>query len=78
MEAIHFAYWMQGALELGQCKELNEAQVKIVQDHLNLVLKKVTPQYNLPQMPGIGIGTPRPSIGDQLFRNTPSIHDAVC
>ena len=51
MEAIHFAYWMQGALELGQLKELNEAQVKIVQDHLNLVLKKVTPQYSVPSMP---------------------------
>jgi hypothetical protein len=76
MNAENFAYWMQGALELGQCKELNEAQVKIVQDHLNLVLKKVTPQYNLPQMPSAPVI--RPSIGDQLFRNAPSIHDAVC
>lgn len=53
MEAIQFVYWLQGALELGQRKELSEAQVKIVQDHLNLVLNKVTPQYNVPKMPGI-------------------------
>lgn len=62
MEALHFAFWMQGALELSQLKELNAQQVVIVQDHLNLVLNKVTPKYNAPQMPKIGItpgqGTP--------------------
>lgn len=76
MEAIQFAYWMQGALELGQLKELNAQQVVIVQDHLNLVLRKVTPQYNVPQMPTI---KPTPpvyrGIGD--LQNFP-IHDAVC
>lgn len=56
MEAIQFVYWLQGALELGQRKELSEAQVKIIQDHLNLVLNKVTPSYNLPKLaPSIGI-----------------------
>jgi hypothetical protein len=70
MEARDFVYWMQGALELGQLKELNETQVKIVQDHLNLVLKKVTPTYNTPQMPSIGI---RPFAPGQH-----QIHDAVC
>lgn len=58
MTAEAFVYWLQGALELGQRKELNEAQVKIVQDHLNLVLNKVTPNYNTPQMPKLG-STPR-------------------
>jgi hypothetical protein len=76
MEALQFVYWLQGALELGQQKALSEEQVKIVQDHINLVLRKVTPGYNLPQMPSAPVI--RPSIGDQLFRNTPSIHDAVC
>jgi hypothetical protein len=70
MEAIQFCYWLQGALELGQQKALTEEQVKIVQDHLNLVLKKVTPQYNTPQMPILRtpgqVATPFP------------IHDAVC
>lgn len=76
MEALQFVYWLQGALELGQQKALSEAQVKIVQDHINLVLRKVTPGYNLPQMPSAPVI--RPSIGDQLFVNTPRIHDAVC
>lgn len=72
MEAKDFVYWLQGALELGQLKELNETQVKIVQDHLNLVLKKVTPQYSIPSMPVLR--TPGPG---QI--NTPfPIHDAVC
>jgi hypothetical protein len=59
MEAIQFVYWLQGALELGGQKELTEAQVKVIQDHLNLVLKKVTPDYSLPSFPKLGI-TPRP------------------
>lgn len=52
MNAENFTYWMQGALELGQLRELNVEQVKIVQDHLNLVIKKVTPQYGITQSPG--------------------------
>jgi hypothetical protein len=56
VEAIQFVYWLQGALELGQQKALSEEQVKIVQDHLNLVLQKQTPAYNLPKLsPGIGV-----------------------
>lgn len=75
MEPIHFAYWMQGALELGQLKELNTEQVKIVQDHLNLVLRKVTPSYNLPKMP--------PAVAPPIFRGIGDlpqypVHDAVC
>lgn len=71
MTAESFCYWLQGALELGQQQALSETQVRIVQDHLNLVLKKVTPQYNAPQMPKIGI---------QPFNiNNFPIHDgAVC
>lgn len=71
MTAEAFVYWLQGALELGQRKELNEAQVKIIQDHLNLVLKKVTPDYKVPQLPGqIGIGIRPFNLGDG--------HGAVC
>lgn len=47
MEAINFVYWLQGALELGNQKTMTEEQVKVIQDHLNLVLKKVTPQYQI-------------------------------
>lgn len=46
MEAINFVYWLQGALELGNQKTMTEEQVKVIQDHLNLVLKKVT-QYQI-------------------------------
>ena len=55
MNAENFAYWINGALELGQLKELNAEQVKIVQDHLGLVIKKVTPQY---QFPTLGVNPP--------------------
>lgn len=74
MEALQFCYWLQGALELGQQQALSEEQVKIVQDHLNLVLKKVTPQYNVPSMPKLSV-TPGIRAFDQV--NFP-IHDAVC
>lgn len=60
MNSENFVYWLQGALELGQQTDLTPAQVKIVQDHLNLVLKKVTPQYSIPQMPATIPGINRP------------------
>lgn len=75
MEAISFVYWLQGALELGQQKAMSEEQVKIIQDHLNLVLQKATPAYNKPPMPNLGF---RPGqIGIQAPSPFP-IHDAVC
>ena len=49
MNSENFTYWMQGALELGKLRELNVEQVKIVQDHLNLVFNKVTPQRSITQ-----------------------------
>lgn len=76
MEALQFVYWLQGALELGQQKALSETQVKIIQDHINLVLRKTTPSYNVPQMPSMPV-IRSPGLGDML-RNTPQIHDAVC
>lgn len=53
MNAENFTYWLQGALELGQLRELNVEQVKIVQDHLGLVIKKVTPQYGIQSPPNL-------------------------
>lgn len=47
MNAETFAYWIQGAIELGQIKTFNEQQVQIIQDHLNLVFNKVTPQRSI-------------------------------
>jgi hypothetical protein len=38
-----FCYWLQGLLEVGQPKALNETQVQQIAEHLALVFKKVTP-----------------------------------
>lgn len=43
MTAEQFVYWLQGALELGTVTTLDSIQVQIIQDHLDLVLKKETP-----------------------------------
>lgn len=43
MDSVQFTYWLQGALELGQVRSFNEDQVRIIQDHLDLVFDKVTP-----------------------------------
>lgn len=60
MSPENFVYWLQGAFELGNQITLDVNQVKIIQDHLNLVFKKETPTYdkqpsllfpNLPRTP---------------------------
>ena len=43
MSPEQFCYWLQGLLEVGNPKELNETQIKIIKDHLALVFNKVTP-----------------------------------
>jgi hypothetical protein len=43
MDALNFVYWLQGFLELSNTKNLNEEQVKILKDHIKLVLEKKTP-----------------------------------
>ena len=43
MNAEQFVYWLQGYLELTHQASITEAQVKIIQDHLNLVFEKKTP-----------------------------------
>jgi len=46
MTAEQFTYWLQGFFELSGATTLNEQQVKIVKDHIALVLKKETPVSN--------------------------------
>jgi len=46
MTAEQFTYWLQGFFELSGTTTLNEQQVKIVKDHIALVLNKVTPRYD--------------------------------
>lgn len=43
MTAEQFTYWLQGFFELSGATTLNEQQVKIVKDHIALVMTKVTP-----------------------------------
>lgn len=49
MDPINFVYWLQGYFELAPPDCLTPEQVKVIQDHLNLVLHKVTPGKDTPQ-----------------------------
>ena len=42
LEPINFVYWLQGFLEIQDPKNINEEQVKIIKDHISLVLNKIT------------------------------------
>lgn len=50
MTPEQFAYWLQGYAELNPNTPPNATQWKQIQDHLNLVFKKVTPTIQ-PYMP---------------------------
>lgn len=43
MTPENFIYWLQGKLEIGNTKTLNEEEVQVIKDHIALVLKKETP-----------------------------------
>lgn len=82
MNAEQFAYWLQGALELGQVTKFNETQVRIIQDHLDLVFNKVTPtrKEETPSLvdrirfPNTWISTPPPVVkGPTLVPQTPDL-----
>ena len=44
MTPQEFCYWLQGLLEIGDPKSLDERQIAIIKDHLRLVFTKVTPE----------------------------------
>lgn len=46
MTAEQFTYWLQGFFELSGATTLNEQQVKVVKDHIALVMKKEPPVSN--------------------------------
>lgn len=52
MTPEQFCYWLQGMVEV-DVNTLTPLQVKAIKDHLNLVFKKVTPNYpiTVPQNP---------------------------
>lgn len=43
MTPENFCYWLQGYFEISHTKTLNAMQIQVVQDHLNLIFDKVTP-----------------------------------
>lgn len=43
MNSEQFCYWLQGFFEMTDSKNLSEAQVKMIKEHLALVFQKVTP-----------------------------------
>lgn len=45
MTTEQFTYWLQGYFELSGATTLNEQQVKVIKEHIALVLKKETPNY---------------------------------
>jgi hypothetical protein len=42
MTAEQFIYWIQGFFELSGATALNEEQVKVIKEHIALVLEKKT------------------------------------
>ena len=65
MTPDQFVYWLQGYLELEDAKNchitsdgphtsLNPDQVKVIQDHIRLVLTKATPEPASWPLPGTG------------------------
>jgi hypothetical protein len=47
MDALNFAYWLQGFFEISGNTKLNETQVQVIKDHLKLVFEKQTPNRGL-------------------------------
>lgn len=45
MTTEQFTYWLQGYFELSGATSLNEEQVKVIKEHIVLVLKKQTTGY---------------------------------
>jgi hypothetical protein len=43
MTTEQFTYWLQGFFELSGTATLNEEQVKVIKEHIALVLEKKTP-----------------------------------
>ena len=51
MTSEQFTYWLQGKLEGRSITELEQSELKSIQDHLWTVFNKVTPQYTGPSVP---------------------------
>jgi len=68
INALNFAYWLQGYFELTDSgQQMSAQQVQIIKDHLDLVFTKVTPNY-LP----IASIAPYPFAGDKIQDGWPN------
>ena len=55
MDSNSFVYWLNGFFELSGATTLNEEQVKVIKEHIALVLHKVTPSTVQPTTPFVPI-----------------------
>lgn len=55
-----FIYWLQGYFELSESNNMTPAQVKIIKDHIALVLKKETPTPPVTFGGGMGLSFANP------------------
>lgn len=72
MDALQFAYWLQGFCELGGDAPPTPEQWKSIREHLQLVFHKVTPSVGDPTKPAVV----RPLSSPKWFEETnlPEIH----
>lgn len=54
MSSESFVYWLQGYFEIADPKSLGEKEIQIIKDHLDLVLKKETPNRQISLPPNLG------------------------
>lgn len=70
MTPEQFVYWLQGLMEVGNPTSLNEIQTQQIKDHLSLVFKKETPDYNKPPIEEIPFKYDFDHTGTPPFRVT--------
>ncbi len=46
MTPENFIYWLQGYIEIANPETMSKTEIQIIKNHLNLVLKKETPEVN--------------------------------
>ena len=51
MTPEQFCYWLQGAIELADMKEMSPKDIQVLKDHLKLVFEKLTPVYGVNPIP---------------------------
>ncbi len=54
MTATEFCYWLRGFIEIAEPQAMSERQLKIINDHLDLVLHKETPKRGGDEVPPWG------------------------